>query len=60
MILIACWKFTRGRNPYRPLGARLVVLIGLQALSITRLTDSPELVVGVPMPLIDLAYVVTN
>ena len=32
----------------------LVVLIGLWVLSISRLTDSPELVVGVSMPFIGL------
>ena len=54
VILMACWKFTRGRNPYWSLGAGLVALIGLWVLSITRLTDSPELVVGVSMPFIGL------
>ena len=54
VILMACWKFTRGRNPYWALGAGLVALIGLWVLSITRLTDSPELVVGVSMPFIGL------
>lgn len=54
VILMACWKFTRGRNPYWTLGAGLVALTGLWVLSITRLTDSPELVVGVSMPFIGL------
>ena len=54
VILMACWKFTRGRNPYWALGAGLVALIGLWVLSISRLTDSPELVVGVSMPFIGL------
>ncbi len=54
VILMACWKFTRGRNPYWALGAGLAALIGLWVLSITRLTDSPELVVGVSMPFIGL------
>lgn len=54
VILMACWKFTQGRNPYWSLGAGLVALIGLWVLSITRLTDSPELVVGVSMPFIGL------
>ena len=54
VILMACWKFTRGRNPYWSLGAGLVALIGLWVLSISRLTDSPELVVGVSMPFIGL------
>lgn len=54
VILMACWKFTRGRNPYWTLGAGLVALTGLWVLSISRLTDSPELVVGVSMPFIGL------
>ena len=49
VILMACWKFT-----HWALGAGLVALIGLWVLSITRLTDSPELVVGVSMPFIGL------
>ena len=54
VILMACWKFTRNRNPYWALGAGLAALIGLWVLSISRLTDSPELVVGVSMPFIGL------
>lgn len=54
VILMACWKFTRGQNPYWTLGAGLAALTGLWVLSISRLTDSPELVVGVSMPFIGL------
>ena len=61
VILMACWKFARNRNPYWVLGVGLVSMIGVWMLSISELVGglkelagSPEFVVGVSMPFIGL------
>ena len=61
VILMACWKFARSRNPYWVLGVGLVSMIGVWVLSISELVGglselagSPEFVVGLSMPFIGL------
>lgn len=60
VILVVHWKLTRGWNPYWSLGTRLVILTGLWVLSVTRLADSLEFVVGAPMPFIGLVHTTIN